>query len=78
MYKANEKFHCFSFFTLDTSLSFHLPPPHLLVSSIAYPKKYLYNDVSYNHDLVVHDLVVKPGGQTAITTSAVKHGKTGK
>ena len=41
MYKANKKFQDILYFTLDTSQSFQLPPPYLLVSIIAYSKKYL-------------------------------------
>ena len=39
--KANKKLQHFLLFTVDTSLSFQFPPPHLLVSLIANPQKCL-------------------------------------
>ena len=47
MYEANKQFQGFLFFTLDTSQSFQLPPPHLLVSFIAYPQKNTYKIIYY-------------------------------
>ena len=53
MYEANKQFQGFLFFTLDTSQSFQLPSPHLLVSFIAYPKK-IPIKLYIMHGLVLH------------------------